>query len=131
MKKFIVAAVFAVTLSSAAHAAATVTNECPAGEFSLIGKSCDFYFWDAQGTQVQFNAAAYHDTISASGNETQVIKGFGLQPGDAPVVYSANSGDPVPAGQTCWSFTTGKTTANWQMIIEADGTWTLTCNFKK
>jgi opacity protein-like surface antigen len=138
MKKFIVAAVFAVTLASSAHAAATVLDACPAvsNGLGLLGANCDFTFWDAEfsPSQMTFHASSYHDVVSASGNETQVVKGASqdvLNEGDAPVVYSATSGSPIPAGQTCYSFTTGNKTTNWQLVIEVDGSWTLTCNFKK
>ena len=138
MKKLFVTAVFAVALASSAHAAATVIDACPAvsNGRGLVGDSCDFLFWDAESSPavVTFHASSYHDVISASGNETQVIKGAGpdvLNEGDAPVVYSATSGSPIPAGQTCYSFTTGNKTTNWQLVIDVDGSWTLTCNFKK
>jgi hypothetical protein len=133
MKKFIIAAVFAVSLASSAYAAASVSDVCP-GVNTIPGQTgCNFVFWDGEGTQVAYTPTKVHFVTSASGNQTQVLQGVGIYNGtDAPIVYSAFSGGPIPAGQSCWNFqTVGSVTTNWQMVIDVDGNWTLTCNFKK
>jgi hypothetical protein len=124
-----------------AFGAATVSDECGAGINSIPGQEgCNFVFWDGRGDQqVQFTPSSFHFVTSQSGNQTQVLKGESgsvENPSDAPIVYSAFSGPPVEPGQTCWNFQYdgfegAPSTTNWQLVIEVDGSWTLTCNFKK
>ena len=66
-----------------------------------------------------------------SGVYNQVLKGIVANDTGATVTYSANSGGPIPAGQECWSFTTGTTSDDWSMTIDADGHYTLNCHFAK
>ena len=60
-----------------------------------------------------------------------MLEGIVANDTGATVTYSANSGGPIPAGQECWSFTTGATSTDWQMTIDADGHYTLSCHFPK
>ena len=140
MNKFMVVALFAVTLAQSAHAAASVSDDCFGSlVVSIPGQSgSSFMFWDGAAKtpndpSVPFSPTSCHFVTSASGNQTQVLKGVGIWNGtDSPIVYSAFSGGPIPPAQTCWNFQAPNSqTLNWQLVIEVDGSWTLTCNFKK
>ena len=132
MKK-IIAAAFAVALASSAYAAATVSDVCPTVNPIPGQNGCSFLFPDGEGNVTTFAPTSVHFVTSASGNQTQVLKGVGIWNGtDSPIVYSAFSGGPIPPAQTCWNFQAPNSqTLNWQLVIEVDGSWTLTCNFKK
>ena len=74
MKIFVlVIAAFAVVLSpffllpaNAAGNGAAVTDTCPAA-------SCDFLFWDGNGTFTTFKVDDYHDVVTPNGQETETF----------------------------------------------------------
>ena len=88
-----------------------------------------FSFWNGNGDLQDFAPTYYHEVITPSGVRNQVLKGIVANDTGAPVTYSANSGAPIPAGQTCWDFASGPSSTDWLMTIEADGHYTLTCHF--
>jgi hypothetical protein len=131
-----VAAISAVVLAVPAMAGpgATIkdmtTNPAPvAGIPGMTGYN--FSFWNGNGDLVEFAPSSYHEVFTPSGNNNQVLKGVVANNTGAPVTYSANSGGPIPAGQQCWDFGSGKLSTDWSMTIEADGAWTLNCHFHK
>jgi hypothetical protein len=68
--------------------------------------------------------------MTPSGVHNQVLKGKVANDTGQAVIYTAESGDPIPAGQTCWDFNqAGNLTTDWQMTISAQGNYTLTCHF--
>jgi hypothetical protein len=69
--------------------------------------------------------------LTPSGVNNEVLKGKVANDTGTQVVYTAFSGGPIPAGQTCWDFATGNSSTDWQMTIEASGNFTLTCHFSK
>jgi hypothetical protein len=83
----------------------------------------------SNGVMQDFAPTYYHAVTTPSGVHNQVLKGTVANDTGATVTYSANSGEPIPAGQTCWSFATGAESTDWLMTIEADGHYTLTCHF--
>jgi hypothetical protein len=101
---------------------ATVTKACPVA-------SCNFGFWDGNGTFTTYAPTAYQDIQTPSGNETEVFKGTIANDTGHAVIYNSTSGAPVPAGQTCASFVTPNTTTDWQMTISASGNFSLVCHF--
>ena len=72
---------------------------------------------------------SYHDVVTPDGNETEVFKGTVANDTGRTVIYTADSGAPVPAGQTCLSFATGRTSTDWQLTIATSGNYSLTCHF--
>ena len=88
-------------------------------------------FWNGNGDMQDFAPTYYKEVITPSGNHNQVLKGIVANDTGAPVTYSANSGGPIPAGQQCWDFDTGKLSTDWSMTIDADGQYTLNCHFAK
>ncbi len=91
----------------------------------------NFDFWNGNGDMQPFAPTSYHGVTTPSGVYNQVLTGIVANDTGATVAYSANSGGPIPAGQKCWSFTTGELSADWQMTIDADGHYTLSCHFAK
>ena len=75
-----------------------------------------------------FAPTSYHGVTTPSGVYNQMLKGIVANDTGATVTYSANSGFPIPADQACWSFTTGTTSTDWLMTIDADGHYTLNCH---
>ena len=103
----------------------------PAAEIGNGYTGYNFAFWNGNGDMQDFAPTSYHGVTTPSGVYNQVLKGVVANNTGATVTYSANSGGPIPAGQKCWSFTTGKTSADWLMTIAADGHYTLNCHFPK
>ena len=130
MKIFVlVIAAFAVVLSPffllSAYAAgdgASVTDTCPAA-------SCDFVFWDGNGTLTTFKVDDYHDVVAPNGQENETFTGKVANNTGHAVLYTTDGGPPVPAGQTCYSFVTKNTTPDWQLTISASGHYSLACHF--
>ena len=91
----------------------------------------NFAFWNGDGEMQDFAPTSYHGVTTPSGVYNQVLKGIVANDSGATVTYSANSGGPIPAGQQCWSFTTGLLSTDWEMTIDADGHYTLSCHFPK
>jgi hypothetical protein len=113
----------------AAAGGATVLNSCDVAPSFPLETNCNFHFWDGDGTLAQYRPTSYHDVITPNGSETEVFKGTIANGTGHAVIYTANSGDPIPAGQTCWSFASGRTTPDWQMTISASGNFSLVCHF--
>lgn len=107
---------------SAGTGGAVVTNACP-------GASCNFGFWDGNGVFTTYAPTSYFDVVTPSGNETEVFKGTIPNDTGHAVIYTADSGPPIPASQTCWSFVTETTTPDWQLTISASGNFSLVCHF--
>jgi len=99
------------------------------GASQTKGPSPTFGFWDGNGTFTTYAPSSVHDVLTPSGAETEVFKGTIANGTGQAVIYTANSGPPIPTGQTCFSFTTGNTTPDWQLTISASGNFTLTCHF--
>jgi hypothetical protein len=131
-----VAAVAAVAIAAPAMAGngATIKNMTtnPTAVAPLLGTSgYNFSFWNGNGEMQEFAPTSYHEVFTPSGNNNQVLKGIVANDTGAPVTYSSNSGGPIPAGQQCWDFGSGKLSTDWQMTIDADGNFTLSCHFPK
>jgi hypothetical protein len=135
MKKFFITAGALVALAAALAIPALAGN----GNGAVItnvaanpipGQSgYNFIFWNGNGTQVPFAPTYYQEVLTPSGVHNEVLKGTTANDTGAPVVYTASSGGPIPAGQPCWDFATGTTSTDWQMNIDASGNYTLTCHF--
>jgi hypothetical protein len=90
----------------------------------------DFYFWNSNGVIQDFAPTYFQEVMTPSGVHNQVLKGKVANDTGQAVIYTAESGDPIPAGQTCWDFNqAGNLTTDWQMTISAQGNYTLTCHF--
>ena len=141
MKRFstlsvlVVAAVAAVVLAVPAMAGNGATQKDmttnPTAAFPLIGTGYNFIFWNGNGDLVEFAPTSYQEVFTPSGNNNQVLKGIVANDTGTPVTYSATSGGPIPAGQQCSDFGSGKLSTDWSMTINADGKYTLTCHFAK
>ncbi len=108
---------------------ATITNTA---SHSIPGQTgYNFIFWNGNGVQQQFTPTSYQEVLAPSGVNNEVLKGLTSNNTGAPVTYSANSGNPIPAGQPCWDFATGNTSTDWSMTIDTDGSYTLNCHFGK
>jgi hypothetical protein len=141
LKKIMLLAVAVLALASVGVAAGVATagngngaavltmTSSPTPAFPIIDSGYNFQFFDGNGNLALFTPTAYHEVVAPSGVNNEVLQGTIANDSGQAVIYSANSGPPVTAGQTCWDFATGNTTANWQMTISASGNYTLTCHF--
>ena len=86
-------------------------------------------FWDGDGNFTNFVVETYHDVITPSGTETETFHGKVPNNTGRAVLYSSDSGGPIPLGQTCYSFATGDETTDWQMVISPSGNFSLVCHF--
>jgi hypothetical protein len=140
MKAFLAAlAVLAIAIAAPVALAgngAHVTNSCPSvGTNPFTGlPGCNFSFFDGNGNPAVYAPTSFQDVVKPSGNETEVFKGTIANDTGQAVIYTTNSGGPIPANQTCFSFVssvwpTAVTTPNWQETISASGNFTLTCHF--
>jgi len=111
-----------VAQGASAGNGAVVTKTCPVA-------SCNFGFWDGNGTFALYQPTSYFDVQTPSGNENEVFKGTIANDTGHAVIYRNDSGSPIPAGQTCYSFATGNTTTAWQLTISASGNFSLECLF--
>ncbi len=89
----------------------------------------DFSFWNGNGVIQDFAPTSYQEVLTPSGVHNELLKGTVANDTGAPVVYSAYSGAPIPAGQTCWDFANGNASTDWQLTIDASGHYTLNCHF--
>jgi hypothetical protein len=121
-----VSSVLVVLPASGATKGAIVTNTCP----EVSPDTCDFTFWDGSGhiSPNNFVVDSYHDVITPNGKETETFHGTVPNNTGHAVLYSPGIG-PVPADQTCYSFTTEKETQDWQMVISESGDYSLVCHF--
>ena len=113
---------FFLSPANAAGNGAAVTDTCPAA-------SCDFLFWDGNATLTTFKVVDYHDVVAPNGHETETFTGKVANDTGHAVLYTTDSGFPVPAAQTCYSFVTENTTPDWQLTISASGHYSLACHF--
>ena len=134
MKKLTIIAVVLALLFSAVPAfaaRASQVKDCASVPYPLPAQTgCNFGFWDGNGVLTTYAPDSYHDVLTPSGNETEVFKGTVANDTGQAVIYSANSGAPIPSGQTCYSFVTKNTTPDWQLTISASGNFTLVCHFR-
>jgi hypothetical protein len=107
---------------------ATVTKTCNPANALPGHTGCDFTMLDGTGTWVTYSPSAYNDVITPSGNENEHFEGSGITNNTGADVILNAANTTVP---TCYSFTTKNTTPNWQLVIHADGTYTLDCAFSK
>jgi hypothetical protein len=121
-----VAAAFFVVPALAGNGA-TITNTAAKPIPGLVGS--DFYFWNGDGVVQDFAPTYYQEVMTPSGVHNEVLKGVVANSTGLPVVYTATSGGPIPAGQGCWDFANGRTSQDWQMTIDASGQYTLNCHF--
>jgi hypothetical protein len=139
--KFIVVggAIAALAAPSAAMAAqptpasadngAVITNTVKAPTPGHSG--ANFLFFNGNGVLQEFTPTYYQEVLTASGVHNEVLKGTVANDTGTQVVYTANSGGPVVAGQTAWDFNNGNTSTDWQLTIEPSGNYTLTAHFAK
>jgi hypothetical protein len=90
----------------------------------------DFVFWNGNGDLQHFAPTSYNEVTTPIGN-TEVLTGSVANDTGKFVTYWANSGGPIPAGQTCWDFATGKASTAWLLTITAAGHYTLSCTFPR
>ena len=95
------------------------------------GGGANFGFWNGNGQFQQFNPTYYQEVLTPSGVHNEVLKGTVANDTGTQVVYTANSGGPIPAGQTAWDFNNGHSSTDWQLTIEPSGAYTLTAHFAK
>lgn len=126
----IVAFAFALSVTPVLAAGASQVKSCADVPYPL-SSSCNFTFWDGNGFLSPYTPNSYHDVLTPSGVETEVFKGVIANDTGHAVIYNANSGYPIPANQTCYSFVTKNTTPDWQLTISASGNYTLECHFQK
>lgn len=119
----------ALLITPAFAKGATQVKDCASVPYPL-STYCNFGFWDGNGVFATYTPDSYHDVLTPSGNETEVFKGTIANDTGRAVIYNANSGTPIPSGQTCYSFVTQKTTPDWQLTISASGNYTLVCHFR-
>jgi hypothetical protein len=128
-------ALAAIVASSAfGGSGAIVKNTCPnvAGNDPATGlPGCQFNYFDGNGNMNLYKPASFHDVITPSGVENESFQGNIANDTGQVVTYSADSGAPVPAGSTCYSFATHNTTTDWQMTIQPSGAYSLDCHFAK
>lgn len=128
----IVAVVIAVP-AAFAGAGAHVLNSCPSNDTNPVTglPSCEFNYFDGNGNMSLYNPSTFHDVITPSGVENESFQGNTANNTGEVVTYSAYSGAPIPAGSTCYSFASNKTTTDWQMTIQPSGAYDLECHFAK
>jgi hypothetical protein len=95
----------------------------------LVGTGYNFVFWNGNGQETLFTPTYYQEVLTPSGVNNEVLKGRIANDTGQVVTYSANSGAPIPAGQTCWDFATGNESTHWQMTIDTSRNYTLNCHF--
>jgi hypothetical protein len=118
----------AFTVPAMAGNGAVVTNVATNPIPGLTGY--DFFFWNGNGVVQDAAPTYFQEVLTPSGVHNEVLKGTVANDSGHAVVYTADSGDPVPAGQTCWDFNgPGNFTTDWQMTINTSGGYTLTCHF--
>jgi hypothetical protein len=106
---------------------AVITNTASDPIAGLTG--ADFYFWNGDGLIQDFAPTYYQEVETPSGVHNEVLKGSVTNDTGQVVTYTAGSGSPIPFGQTCWDFANGNTSTDWQMTIDTNGSYTLTCHF--
>jgi hypothetical protein len=123
----VAAVVFVVPAMAGNGNGAVITNTAAAPIPGLTGY--DFFFWNGNGVVQDFAPTYYQEVLTPSGVHNEVLKGTAANDTGVPVVYTAYSGFPIPAGQTCWDFAGGPGSTDWQMTIDASGHYTLSCHF--
>lgn len=123
----------AVPVAFAGGNGAQSLSQCPtSGINSVTGlPGCEFNYFDGNGAMSLYTPSSFHDVTTPSGVENESFQGKTSNNTGGVVTYSAYSGAPIPAGSTCYSFVSGKTTADWQMTIQASGDYSLDCHFAK
>jgi hypothetical protein len=112
---------------------AQVTDKCPTiGTNKVTGlPGCQFNYFNGNGVMGLYNPTSFHDVLTPSGVENESFQGTIANGTGQVVTYSAHSGAPIPAGDTCYSFVSGNTTTDWQMTIQPSGAYNLDCHFAK
>jgi hypothetical protein len=139
MKRLLLAAIAVVAIGVAVPVAAVaapgngngatvLTMANPPANPIIVG-GYTFNFFNGNGQPALFEPTYYHEVVTPSGVNNEVLKGTIANDTGHAVIYTADSGAPVQPGQTCWDFATGHTSPDWQMTISASGNYTLNCHF--
>jgi hypothetical protein len=119
----------AAGVASAGSGGATVTSQVTNPIPGYTG--FDFGFWDGNGVWTPHFAPVYfQEVLAPSGVHNEVFSGFVANDSGHAVVYTADSGAPIPSGATCWDMNgVNNFTTDWTMTISASGNYTLRCHF--